>query len=1306
MKNIYFFFLFLFPFAICSQNVRNVSLDWIGSEQYIEKDFTFKYPVFASLHFSVDVTSKNISYKELFNVNGKIDVSSLRVENIQYQNITENELLDLEKKYIPSSIEATIESFSARGEYKALLVFSPIIKEGNTYKRVVSFKYDFNYQNIAGRSIIANQTFSVANSVLSSGSWYRFYVEKSGIYRISKQFLQSLGMNVNVDPRNIKIYGAGGRMVPLLNSTSYPIDLEENSIQFIGEADGVFNDNDYILFYAEGVDVWNNESLTSVNLFSDRAYYYVTNSGGAGKRIQDAVQPTALPDLTFSVFNQKFTYEKDLVNVGKVGRRWFGEQFNINPSQSFTFEFPNLITSEPIIAKINLASKSFGNTSFAIRANNQNIGNISFFALTPGSGIEGFESALNTSFNSTSSTVTIDLEYANGGVPSSNGYLDFIQLNVTRNLTGYGKQFEFYNDEQEVNIGVGEYIVSNASAISQVWDVSDIFNVQRYVNANQVNFSFKVPLGIPKKYIAIDESDVFLPLREANALVQNQNLKGTIFNNQNNSFEDIDYLIITPLNYRNQAETLANFHRNNSGLVVKVVTLESIYHEFSSGKQDVGAIRNFIRYVYWNASVPEKRVKYVNLFGDASYDYKNRVFNNTNIVPIFHGFNPNASETNNVSNMSLFSSFMSDDFFGLMDDDEGPMLSGVDGIDIAVGRMLVSTPQQSQEMVNKIIEYHAEPSYGRWRNNYVIYSDDADNLTDATLQFRLDDLADNLVAQKPFVNVKKIHTDSYIQQVAAGGDRYPQGKNEFLDALDLGALVFNYFGHGNEEFLARERLFEKLDAQNLRNRYRYPLFITITCEFTRFDDPNRQTGGEFMYWNKEGGAIALIATTRQIGVSTGLIMNNYLSQELYAFGSNNYPTIAEALRRSKLLPGTSDNRRVISFIGDPAMKLAIPKQKVILTAVNDIPITSPLPVFQALNLMKISGQVVDESDNIISDYNGDLAVQIFDKDINRETLANDFVSAPSPGGFSIMGNFFPAGQLIKMNFVTLGETIFRGNASVNNGLFELSFVVPQDIRIPIGNGKISFYAKRPGTQLEDQTGFDRTIQIGGVNVNAPTDNTPPTVRLFMNDESFVSGGITNCSPILLAFLEDENGINTASGIGHDIVAILDGDEANPYVLNDYYETENDDYTRGRVRFPLRDLSPGIHTILFKAFDVYNNLITAEIQFNAICSDDGLRLERVLNYPNPFVSYTEFWFNHNRPFEPLDVQVQILTITGKVVKTISQQVVTDGFLCREITWDGRDDFGDRIGKGVYVYKLTVRSSLTGSKAEKYEKLVIL
>ena len=1291
------FFSFYFVF---SQESTNVKINWDSTADYKLDEITLKFPQFNQENYNLDFSNKHIQFRKIIPVTLN---SSLRILNVNFETISESELYDLDKSLISDNIQAKLEIVNARNEILGLISLNPIIKDGTTYKKVISFTYNIENQN---RPVSTqNNTFSVSNSVLSTGDWFRFYVEKSGVYKISKSFLQSLGFNVNVDPRNIKIFGNGGRMLPLNNSTIYPYDLEENAIQFVGEEDGFFDNSDYILFYAEGVDTWNDESLTSVNLFADKSYYYVTYSNSLGKRIQENQQPAGTPNITFSQFDDTLIYEKDLVNAGKVGRRWFGEQFNINEFQTFDFNIPNLDISQPIQLKVNTASRSFGNSSFNIKANNVNLGTLLFPQLDSGSGIEGYESALNTVFNSTSSVISIAITYDNGGVPSSNGYLDFIKMEVKRNLTGFSKQFSFYNKQEQLNIGIGEYLISNASGIDQVWDITDLYNVSSFSNSTGSSFSFKVTLGNKKKYVAVDLSDVYIPLRESNSVVVNQNLKGDIFKDAQGDFQDIDYLIITPNFLLNQAERLADFHRNNSGLIVRVVSLENIYQEFASGKQDVAAIRNFIKYVYWNASDVSKRVKYVNLFGDASYDFKNRLFNNTNIVPVFHGFNPFASEANNTSNFSLYSSFMSDDFFGLMDDGEGQMLGSFDGIDIAVGRMLVSSVDQAKDMVDKVIEYYDEKSYGRWRNNYVVYSDDADNSTDATLQFGLNNLADVLTTQKPFVNVKKIHADSYVQQVAAGGERYPEAKKDFLDALELGALVFNYFGHGNEESLARERLFEKLDAQNLNNRYRYPLFITITCEFTRFDDPNRFTGGEYMYWNKKGGAIGLIATTRQIGVTTGFVMNNFLSENLYAFGSYNYPTISEALRLTKLSTG-SDNRRVVFYIGDPALKLAIPRPKVVLTKVNDVPVGQTLPVFQALSLMKISGEIRDENDALISGYNGDLAVQIFDKDYNRSTLANNGVryiigynnatNPPTP----------IYGDLIIMNFSTLGETIFRGNASVVNGQFEFSFVVPQDIRIPVGNGKISFYAKRNSPNLDNQTGYDRTIQIGGVNVNAASDTNPPTVRLHMNDEGFVSGGITNCSPILLAFLEDENGINTASGIGHDIVAILDGDESNPYVLNEYYETENDDYTNGFVRFPFRDLSPGLHTVLFKAWDVYNNLVTAEIQFNAVCSDDGLRIEKVLNYPNPFVSYTEFWFNHNMPFEPLDVQVQILTISGKLVKTINQQVVTEGFLCRDIVWDGKDDFGDKIGKGVYVYKLKVRSTTTGKSVEKYEKLVIL
>jgi Peptidase family C25 len=465
---------------------------------------------------------------------------------------------------------------------------------------------------------------------------------------------------------------------------------------------------------------------------------------------------------------------------------------------------------------------------------------------------------------------------------------------------------------------------------------------------------------------------------------------------------------------------------------------------------------------------------------------------------------------------------------------------------------------------------------------------------------------------------------------------------------------------------------------------KYPLFITITCEFSRFDNPLRPTAGEYTYWNPKGGAIAMITTIRSIGQYNAENFNDLLSKNLLAYGSNQYTSVAEALRISKNSnPNSSTN--VVFYIGDPALMLAIPKPKIRLTKVNDIPISQPIDDFKSLAKMKLTGEITDENNNLLSNYNGEIATTVFDKMVSRTTLNNDGNSPPMP-------------------FTVLGETIFRGNASVTNGLFNFSFVVPRDIRVPLANGKISFYAKN-NQKLEDQTGYDSSIKVGGINENATTDNISPRVKLYMNDENFVSGGITNDSPFLLAILEDENGINTASGIGHDIVAVLDGDVSNPFILNDYYQTKLDDYTHGTLRFPLRNLAAGLHTISFKAWDVYNNPITVEIQF-IVVGDETIALTHVLNYPNPFVNYTEFWFTHNRPYEPLDVQIQVMTITGKIIWTKNQIITTEGFLSKEITWDGKDDFGDRIGKGVYIYKLTVKSSLTNKKSEKFEKLVIL
>ena len=876
-------------------------------------------------------------------------------------------------------------------------------------------------------------------------------------------------------------------------------------------------------------------------------------------------------------------------------------------------------------------------------------------------------------------SISVKLTYNNNGVPTSKGYLDYISIAAKSNLTGYGKQFRFTYNDASTQIGVVQYQLNNATGISQIWDITDIYNATSVPNTNQSNFSFKASLGQVKKYIAIDESDLYAPSVDQSASVSNQNLKGTIFNNSQGFFQDIDYLIITSSFLDAQAEKLANFHRSYSGLNVKVVNLDVIYQEFGGGKQDIGAIRNFIKYVYQNASAPANRVKYVNLFGDASFDFKDRIPNNTNIVPIYHSVN---------SDTETQSSFSSDDFFVMMDDAEGNLDSNYGSPDIAVGRMLVSSTQQADEMVNKVLEYHDIKSYGSWRNNYVAISDDTDKSGDQVIQDAQNSLTDEIYNNKPIINFKKILLDSYIQETTAGGSRYPQAKEDLTNAFEKGALVFNYLGHGGVDGLTGERIWDRLDGYNFNNQYKYPLFITITCEFSRFDNPYYVSGGEYTYWNPKGGAISMVTTTREI--SYAFPFNSILSQELFGYGvgasTNGNISIAEALRLTKSSSNADGSAiRVTSYLGDPALMLAIPKPKVVLTKINDVSITQPVDDLKALSYVKLSGEVRDDSGNLLTTYNGDLSINVFDKNYNKLTLNND--------GFS------PS-----ISFANLGETIFRGNASVVNGMFDIGFVVPRDIKIPVGNGRVSFYAKRNQILL-DKTGYNLDIKIGGINTNAVADVTPPKVRLYMNDESFVNGGITNDSPFFLAFLEDEHGINTASGIGHDIVAILDGDETKPYVLNDYYETELNNYTKGKIRYPFRNLTKGLHTITFKAWDVYNNFVTAEIQF-VVADSEGVTLSNVLNYPNPFVNYTQFWFSHNKPYEPLEVQVQIITITGKIVKTINQVVTTEGFLSREITWDGKDDFGDKIGKGVYIYKLTVRSTISNNKAEKIEKLVIL
>lgn len=1263
---------------------KQFSINWNGYQNLEAGYAKVVVPSFEPNHFSYSF-DRGLVYFAEWSENGLINESSVTLGNVIYNPISKSELKDLNIASIASEAKVKLINVNARGKRSVYFEINPIIKDGNSFKKIKSFTINYNLG--AENRISNNSSFSsISNSVLASGEWYRFYVDTTGVHRLSKNFLGQLGVNVNsVDPRSVKIYGNGGDMLPYLNSEPSLIDPSENAIQFIGEEDGRFDNEDYILFYANGPQGFNQEQNTNINLYTDKTYYYVNISSGNGKRLSEISQTDQPADLTIDTFQDNDFYEVDEFNLVKLGRRWFGDKFDIETQRSYNFEIPNLDTSLPVDVTLLFGSVSELPSSMGVTLNGDastvNLPPINPDGFTYGAGAFFFREV-----NVTGETLDIDLEYDNGGNPVASAYLDYISVQATRQLQYVDKQLFFQNNSVASSSGIVQYNLSNASDVEQIWDITDIHNVQFVQNENQSSeFSLKTNAGEVRNYVAFSGSDFLNPKREANSQLFNQNLKGTILTDNQGQFQDVDYLLITPQVFLDQAERLADINRLQNNLVVKVVTLQDIYNEFSTGNQDIAAIRNFVRYVYNNASSNDNRVKYIGLFGDASYDYKDRLNNNTNFVPSWFSLN----------SFSVTSSLISDDFYGLMDDNEGTLTTS-NRLDIAIGRMLVDSPQRAKEVVDKIEAYYAQESYGSWRNNILLVSDDVDEAFERVLQQSTDDVATDVRAEKPFLNSIKVHSDSFQQQSSSGGDRYPDVNNAFRDAIDVGVLLVNYFGHGGELGLAEERIFDINDSQNLNNNCRFNCFVTVTCEYTKYDNPDLQTAGEYTYWNTNGGAIGLITTTRQIFVTVGTNYNQVLEDYLFAYGSNEYPTMAEALRLTKLDPiiAGSAQKRLVHFIGDPAMKLAIPRASIRLTHINDTPITETTDVLEALGKVKMSGEVVDVNGNLLSNYNGVLTATVFDKDIERSTLANDNIS--------------DSNGLIVLDFTTLGEILFKGQASVSNGLFDFNFVVPRDIGIPVGQGKVSFYAKRNNV-LEDQTGYSFDIQVGGINENAEEDNIGPVINLFMNDENFVSGGITNESPTLLAKLQDDNGINTASGIGHDITAILDGDETNPFVLNDYYEASLDDFTNGTVTFAFRDLEAGIHTLTLKAWDVYNNSSTSEIQFEVFNNNEELVIDNVLNYPNPFVDYTEFWFNHNSS-DVLDISVQIFTVSGKLVKTLNGQTNTSGkstsTLSRDIVWNGLDDFGDKIGKGVYIYKLKVKSQRLNKQIEKIEKLVIL
>lgn len=1108
------------------------------------------------------------------------------------------------------------------------------------------------------------------NSVLSAGDWYKFAVDTTGVFKIDRNLLQRIGISTNnLNPRNIKIFGNGGSLLPVVNGDFRYKDLQENAIFIEGEQDNSFDANDFILFYAKGPHDWEysiapENANHRQNIYSDKAYYFITVGDSPGKRIQAKPVIQEAATLTITTFDDFVFYEKEELNLFGAGTQWFfNDNFSVEDVQSFVIPFENAVSNQSVAIKTRAVSTSITASSIAVKVDNQDLYTLSFFNLSPGGLTKANVSERDASVINTKEAIALELTYNNNGNPSANAYLDYIEVIGQKNLNATGKQFSFRAYNQLNNTAAVNFQISNVNAIAQVWDVTNFLSPQVITNESTANtFSFTDNGGELKEYIVLNDSDYFIPEVINNVKIKNQNLR---------ALRDINYLVITSSDLLPQAQRLADYHQTNSNLTTKVVDVDEIYNEFASGSKDITGIRDFIKHLHDTNTTEQTKLKFVAFFGDASYDYKDRIPSNNNIVPV------------KLSTLSfnLANSFVTDDFFVMLDDDEGTMLR-THTIDVVSSRIPVTGITQAKDVVDKILSYYSTEAIGDWRNTITLLADDIDVSGEDVIQGGVESIADEIKQSKPVFNVNKIYVDAFVQQNSSGGERYPDVNNAINNAIEKGTLVFDYFGHGGEDGFASERILEKPQIQAFNNATTLPLLITVTCDFSRFDNPNRITAGELTFWNKNGGSASMITTTREVFISVGQSFNERLIRLLLEFNNEDF-TIAESLMVAKNR-FTNPQKFFIYSFGDPAMKLAVPEPNVKITKMNGKDITQTLDTLKALSKVSFEGVIVDNTDAVLNNFNGSLSTTIFDKPIDKTTLDND--------GFGVI-----------LPFDTQDSKLFRGQSTVENGSFKFDFVVPKDIKIAFGKAKLSFYAENGSTE---KAGANFDVVVGGIDENAPEDNQGPELNLFMNDESFTDGGNTNSSPNLIAVLSDSSGINTSiTAVDHDIVGILDGDTGNPIILNDFYQTEVNDFTRGKVTYRLRDLEVGPHTLKIKAWDTYNNSSETTLNF-VVVSDTVLNLENVLNYPNPFVNYTEFWFNHNKPNENLEVQVQIFTVAGKIIKTINRNVQTAGNLSRSISWNGLDDFGNKIGKGVYVYKLRVKATTSNLVSEKYEKLVIL
>lgn len=1099
-----------------------------------------------------------------------------------------------------------------------------------------------------------------SSSVLTQGRFVKIKIKESGVYKLTYEDLNAMG----IQPANVRIFGYGGALLNQSFLASRIDDLPEIAIHLEKGNDGIFNSGDYVLFYAQGVNSWiYNTSLGmfthTINHYSNYGYYFVTSDAGEGRKIQsvNVEVPASYTDIT--EFTDYSVHEKELMSLANSGKEFYGETFSDILSYNLNYTFPNVVKSANAVkVRLDVAAASTVASNFALSLNSEQSKTLSVAARTPNDNYEKARLA-NGVFTFTPSTdlLNFNLTYVKSN-STSKGYLNYLEMNIKRSLVMTGQVMQFQNVD---NLGVDSYsrfLLSNAGPNTKIWDITNQTNITS-INGNLNNgvLSFYSSNKTLKQYLAIDPTaGASFPKPEIVGAIENQNLHG---------LPQVDMLIITHPAFISQAQRLAQAHNNAGEISAEVVTTEQVYNEFSSGTPDATAYRWVMKMFYDRAiekNDASKKPKYLLLFGRGSFDNRKVLHSSGEGYVLTY-----QAENSHVETMS----YVTDDYFAFLEDSEGNQVPA-HTMDIGVGRFPVISLQAATDVVTKNINYMQNTNRGIWKNQICYLADDGDG---SLHMKQADSVASYISRTYPSFQVNKIFLDAYQQEVNASGESYPVARTQFHNSLRNGLFLLDYVGHAGPTGWTNEQILSIADVKGMSNK-NLPLWVAATCDFLQFDIAT-VSAGEQVLLNPVGGGIGIISAARPVYASQNERINKLINQYLFQKVDGKYPRIGDVLAKAKNNLGSEINKLSYVYMGDPALRLNYPGQfQVIADKINDVSVAGK-DTLRALSVTKISGYIADLQGSPVSSFNGLLSASVYDKVKTITTLNND-----KSGTYT---------------YTDRPNILFSGSAEVVDGKFEITFMLPKDIKYNYGTGRINFYAS-DDTQGEAQGAFENFL-IGGSITDFEYETDGPQIEMYLNNPEFKTGAKVNETPLLVANVSDINGINqVGSGIGHDIMLVVDDEPGQTYILNDFYKSDLNDFTKGTIRFKLPVMKSGKHTASIRVWDLLNNSSAHTIEFEVV---KGLEPEifNIYNYPNPVKSYTKFVVEHDRPETVLNATVDIYDLSGRLVWTFKQSTLD------EISWDMNDMYGQRLKTGIYLYRISVQSN-SDRVFSKINKLMIV